>query len=79
MKTNTDIIIPKGMPKPIAEMAKKIHTKWLSGEIRPRRATSSNDIHILEVSRCYRMVQLRGRNWQLMSHESYNKVFKNMK
>ena len=74
-----EIIIPKGMPKPIADMAKKVHSKWLSGEIRPRRATSSDKISILEVSRCYRMIRTPGKSWQLMSHESYNKVFKNLK
>ena len=75
----SEIIVPRGVPKPIQDKALKVHTKWLAGELRHRRCNQSDDICVLEVGRCYRMIRIRNKQWQLMTHEDYNKLFKKLR
>lgn len=70
------LVIPKKIPKPVAEAALQVFSKWRRGEVKPRRANYDRNVLTLDVGRSYRLLCRKGTRWELMSHERYNKALK---
>jgi len=70
------LVIPKEIPKEIAQKAREVYAKWCRGEVYPRRALYNRNVLTLDVGLFYRLHSKDGKQWELMTHERYNKVIK---
>lgn len=65
--------IARGVPSAVAQRAAATLKQVEQGRVHPRRLNNGRGMSV-SVGRSYRLVKMANRAWELVTHESYNKL-----